>query len=535
MVTVSKRNRWIAADWFADFFERNRNGMFLCVIATFAWGLVTHAYIFLHSSFSHDSLNEFNAAVFGNAWRIQLGRIFVPAYRFLVREAITLPWLIGVLSLLYISAAVFLTVKLFGIRSRLLTALIAGVYTANITVTATAATYIHDLDCNMLALALAVLAVYLWKRFHKGFLYGMLPLCVSMGLYQSYLSVAITLVILYLVLQLLDGHPFAEVFGKGLKSLGMIVGAGVLYYLAIQLVCRITGLSLVSGTYNSMDSILSRPVPEILYTVVTGYIQVGYKLCTAVSAYPGGLVLAVHIVMVGISGAVVLFRIVQREIGVPEKLLALLLLALVPLGMNVTYILTGGMSHDLMQFAFWLAYLFVLLIAWWAVDRKLLRKPVLQYGQRCAAVGLVFVVLWGNVQTANAAYLKKDLEQQASLSLLTRIVYRMEDCPGYVTGQTPVVFVGMPDAALENQVAGFERLYEMVGNEIGYALGVAGQSYYQAYFDNVLQNPAVMADEGTWFRFRKDDRVAAMPCYPAEGSVGMLDGVMIVKLGERFR
>ena len=284
MVTVSKRNRWIAADWFADFFERNRNGMFLCVIATFAWGLVTHAYIFLHSSFSHDSLNEFNAAVFGNAWRIQLGRIFVPAYRLLVREAITLPWLIGVLSLLYISAAVFLTVKLFGIRSRLLTALIAGVYTANITVTATAATYIHDLDCNMLALALAVLAVYLWKRFDKGFLYGMLPLCVSMGLYQSYLSVAITLVILYLVLQLLDGHPFAEVFGKGLKSLGMIVGAGALYYLAIQLVCRITGLLLVSGTYNSMDSILSRPVPEILYTAVTGYIQVGYKLCTAVSA-----------------------------------------------------------------------------------------------------------------------------------------------------------------------------------------------------------------------------------------------------------
>ena len=264
MVTVSKRNRWIAADWFADFFERNRNGMFLCVIATFAWGLVTHAYIFLHSSFSHDSLNEFNAAVFGNAWRIQLGRIFVPAYRLLVREAITLPWLIGVLSLLYISAAVFLTVKLFGIRPRLLTALIAGVYTANITVTATAATYIHDLDCNMLALALAVLAVYLWKRFHKGFLYGILPLCVSMGLYQSYLSVAITLVILYLVLQLLDGHPFAEVFGKGLKSLGMIVGAGVLYYLAIQLVCRITGLLLVSGPYNSMDSILSRPVPELL-------------------------------------------------------------------------------------------------------------------------------------------------------------------------------------------------------------------------------------------------------------------------------
>ncbi len=516
---------------FVDPFKRNQRTIYICLIATFVWGLLTHSYIFLHSSFSHDSLNEFNAEVFGNAWRIQLGRVFVPIYRFFIRDAITLPWLIGVLSLLYISLAVFLTVKLFDVRSSVLMVFVSGIFTANITVIATAATYIHDLDCNMLSLALAVLSVYLWKKYARGFLYGMLPLCISIGLYQSYISVAITLIIMYLVMRLLDGEDFGVVFKNGIKSICMIIGAGVLFFVATKTILYITGISLKTGNYNSIDTVLSMSIPEIIYTAIKGYIRTCYFILTRSFTYPQTVIIVVHAIMIAISGVIVLYRVFQKDIKIKEKILILILIALLPISMNIVYPLTGGMSHDLMEYGFWLVYLFVLLIAWWAVERFELLKPSLRFLQRLASICLVFVVLWGNVQTANTAYLKKELEQKANLSLFTRIVYQMENCDGYITGETPVVFVGTPDALLDT-IPGFEQISNMTGCWDSFVPNSNSRGRYQAYFDYILLNPAIMADSEIWSQMQDNDEVVNMPCYPVAGSVAIVDGILIVKMGE---
>ena len=464
--------------------------------------------------------------------RIQYGRVFVPGYRFLLRSSFTLPWLIGVLSLFYISIAVFLTVRLFDVRSDVLTVLIAGIFTVNITVTATAATYIHDLDCDMLSLALAVFAVYLWKKYDKGFLYGMIPLCLSIGLYQAFISTAITLILLYLIMQLLDGEPFAVVFKKGIRSIGMLLGGGVLYFLSMKAIGYITGIALVSGEYNSMDTVFSMSVPNIISTACKGYKETLFRIKTVPSLYPQNVMIPIHFAMVGLAGIFILLRIFQKEIKVKEKILTLILIALLPIGMDVVYTLTGGISHDLMHFAMWLVYLFVLLVAWRVVEQCKSLKPLWKYGQRAVLVCLISVVLWGNVQTANAAYLKKDIEQQANLSLFTRVVDRMENYDGYVTGTTPVVFVGEPGSVLST-VPGFDPLYlNMTGCWTPFVVDQDKQIRYSAYFDYALLNPAVMADPNTWDRMHVDSRVTAMPCYPTEGSVAIIDGVMVVKLGE---
>ncbi len=515
-----------------DKLQTNRKQIILCLVATFIWGLVAHAYMFFQSSFSHDSLNEFNSEAFGNDWRIQLGRVFVPAYRFIVRDDITLPWLIGVLSILYISFAVFLTVKLFDIHSNLFTILISGIFTVNITVIATAATYIHDLDCNMLALALATLSVYLWKEYNKGFLYGMIPLCISIGLYQSYMSIAITLIFVFLIMRLMDGERSEIVFKNGIKSIIMIIGAGALFFIAMKTICNITGISLVAGNYNSMDTVFSMSIPRIIYLTVKGYIRTCYKILTVTSAYPGEMVFVIHAIMIVMSGAIILCRVFQKEVKIKEKILMITLIALLPISMNVVYPLTGGMSHDLMDNAIWLVYLFVLLIAWWTAKRSdLLKRPIIRLGQRFAIISLVLVILCGNIQLANAAYLKKDLEEQANLSLFTRIVYQMEKSEGYVTGETPVVFVGKPDTLLDT-IPGFERAYKMTGSDNWYVLGAASRRYYQAYFDYILLNPAIMAEQEIWSQMQTHEKMKDMPCYPQEGSIAIIDKVLVVKLGE---
>lgn len=508
--------------------KKNYHILFLCFFGTFVWGLLTHSYIFLNGSFSHDSLAAF---LEDNSWKIQLGRIFVPAFRAIFRGYITLPWLIGIVSLICISLAVLFTVKILEIHSKILIFLVSGIFVTNVTVISSAATYINSFDSDMWALFFSAFCVYLWKKYDKGFLYGSIPLCLSLGLYQAYLSVATTLIIFYLVMQLLNGEKFGIVFKKGIKSIGMILIAGILYFISMQFILYITHETLASGSYNSIDTVFSMSVKNVIFTAVKGYFETIHQLLSVVSIYSEKMVFAVHVIILAIAGLIILFRISGKEIKVKEKILALVLILLLPFSMNITYALTGGMTHDLMHYALWLSYLLVLLISWSAVDWCKSWKPVFRFGNQIISACLVFIILWGNVQLGNSVYLRKDLEQQGTLSLFTRIVYQLENFDGYVTGKTPVVFVGKPSTVLE-PIRGFERTYELVGSNNWYVLGAAANNYYQSYFDFILQNPAVMADKKTWSQMQEDNRVSDMPCYPEKGSIKILDGTVVIKLGE---
>ncbi|MBR4889050.1 MAG: hypothetical protein IKU17_07885, partial [Clostridia bacterium] len=99
--------------------------IFFCFVSVFAFGLIAHAYGFLHNNLSHDVLNAFVATQTEENWKIELGRFFVPIYRAIFRGPLSLPWLIGILGLLWQAIAVFFFVRIFNIRSKFLILLTA--------------------------------------------------------------------------------------------------------------------------------------------------------------------------------------------------------------------------------------------------------------------------------------------------------------------------------------------------------------------------------------------------------------------------
>lgn len=514
------------------FFNRLKSNreLIFSISMTFIWGMIAHGYVFLHSSFSHDSLNEFNAAVFGNVWKIQLGRIFVPMYRTVTRTSMTFPWLIGLISLLWISFAVFFVIKLFRIQSRIIICLTSGVFVTNLSIIATAATYIHDLDSNMFALLMSVIAVFLWNKYKKGFFFGIFFVTVSLGLYQSYISVTITLILIVLIMELLNYKSFSKVFLKGMKGIMMLSGGGAVYLLAIKAWHYIGNISLVSGKYNSLVTAKTISLSELPGKVIESYVKTIEIFLTASMSYPKNFVKAINILIIAIVCILIIYQLWKRKIPIKEKLLTISLAAILPLGMNISYILAGGMSHDLMHFALWLTYLLVLLLV---CGRKCLeeRKNKFQKFVNYGIVFLIFIILWGNVQTANAAYLKKDLEQEANLALFTRILYRMEEHEEYAAGITPVVFVGEP-SQMQKRIPGFEYCYRIIGSQYTYVLGPASRNFYQAYFDYVLQTPVVIVDTEMWNKMKTNTLVKEMPCYPAKECMQMINDVFVVKLGE---
>lgn len=139
------------------------------------------------------------------------------------------------------------------------------------------------------------------------------------------------------------------------------------------------------------------------------------------------------------------------------------------------------------------------------------------------------LLVCGNVQTANVMYLKKDMEQDAYLSMMTRVVYRMEETEGYVPGETPVVMVGLPQQ-INEVIPGFEAYRKPNGMWMSDVLNFGDVGHWSAYFKYILQNPARIVDGGS---LDTDPRVEAMPCYPARSCTELIDGTLVVKLSQK--
>ena len=513
--------------------EQNRKQLYLALAATFILGLWTHGYGFLHDSFSKDSLSEFYGMSGGSAWKIQLGRVVVPIYRQIFRTELTLPWMVGLLSLLWIGLAVYLVVRIFRIRSKLSVVLIAGILTANITVAATAATYSHDYDCDMFAMLCSVCAVYCWKEFRFGWLLGAVCVALSLGIYQSYISVAITLVIFACILDLLDGEKFLTVIQNGLKAVGMLLIGGIIYYILMKAVLTATGITLASGDTNSLDSALTLSVQEIIYLTVYTYLDCMSRLLNVISPYPAVLIRGITLVLMIFCAGILVWGLCKRRVGWLEKILCAGLIALIPLGMNLIYIPTHGIVHDLMVYAVWLFYLLVLLLAEWLcrnMETGTKNGEKFRKFPKFLAMTLLAVILYGNVQIANVLYLKKDMEQDAYLSLMTRIVYRMEAFDGYEPGATPVVFAG-EHKMLNDSIPGFESYRGITGMDTSVVASTGEDYRLRSYFQTVMNTPVVVPMGDVYNAMKADPRVADMPAYPEEGCVALLDGVLVVKLG----
>lgn len=496
---------------------------------TYILGLAAHAYCFLNLTISHDSLRAFYIA--GKWPKASMGRIFYNAYISLTRGKIVLPWLIGVLSLLWVSIAVYIIVRSFEIENGTYVLLVAGICVTNPSVYATAATYLHDLDANSFALLLAVSAAYLWYRgvqssekirtwIFSGI--GALLLTIALGIYQSYISVTITLIMLISLNELLKGKRYTEVFCQGISGILMLGASSVMYLFVVKLFSSVTGIVILENdSYNglgNMSQVFSGNVISKIRDTYLSFFSAFKNLI--LTSEPVSLMLVVHGLLILCIFGLLFLGI--RKLEWKSKILFVTLLILIPFGMNISSFLSNGMYHVLMQYAVWFVYLAALLFAY-RISKKDAVNNLLKKVLILTVILCISLTVMENIQTSNTVYVKKRLEYEATLSYMTRVSDRMEEQDGYIPGETPVVFIG--EYAVGNTILGFER-YEMITG-VEYHSPITFYDTYKDYFKYVLGRPISLMDAET---VQNDERILHMPIYPKEGSIAMIDGVLIVKL-----
>ena len=250
-------------------------------IYTFILGLIAHGYCFLNTVMSHDALNNI---YIGSKWtRLRAGRFFYPLYLSWVRGRNLVPWLIGILAIIWISIAVYMTLKMFNINKTVMIAAVAGICVANPTVYSIAATYLHDLDADMFAMMCAVLGAYLWSKaitcqnIKKRMILlgtGAFVISVTMGIYQSFLSVTIVLIMLACIRDVVTGNEFLDVLKRGLKGIAMLAVAAVCYVIEIVLFSKFTGISIMGNSdYNSLGNVGNSLSGGIFSSIVAAYMD----------------------------------------------------------------------------------------------------------------------------------------------------------------------------------------------------------------------------------------------------------------------
>ena len=500
-----------------------------CAVITIVCYMLVHGYRFMNKAFAGDAL----LMVYQNdaAWQIALGR-FVQPVLIMMRGSLESPLLIGLLTAFWLGAGAYLLADIFRIEKNIPMLFIALILSANDAITASNAGFLPWTDFYGLAFFTAVFGVWFlqeakWWRI----VLSVVSFMLSIGIYQAYICVAIGITcIVFIFIFSREKDVKKIVKSAGIYAGSFLCAAGI--YLGVWKIFQKVFNIWTADTYNGLSG-----VGDYSDTSVGSLIFLTYKNVADHFMNPPVFVTMefrqqdlsrlwlwglrgcnILIFVMFIAGLVML--LIKYKPQILNVVCILFITAVFPFCINVVCFISKGMEHQLMTYAFGLCYLFVILI-YEDISENIRWRNIMR---GCLLV-LVGVVLWSKVVFASQVYLKRDLQDAQAQSMLTRIVYEIEKTEGYEAGVTPVAFCGTFENTSYTQPVEAMKDIVMWGMQGKTSMSYAGTEYaYLQMILNVNMNLTRIDD--------RDDRIKAMPCYPAEGSIAPVDGVIVVKLSE---
>ena len=497
-----------------------RAAFFGCFLA----GYLGHLYAFTNLIPNSDGLSR----VFDPQQMTVSGRWFLH-FASALNDFTQMPALIGFLSVLFLSLAAALAVDVLGLRSRALCAL-TGAVMALFPCVGYTFLYMFTASAYCLAIFLAVLSVWLARRGNISWLLGGLCLALAMGIYQAYATVAIALSLLAVLSRVLEReNSFRDTLAFGLRLVGYLAVGAVLYYVILLLFLKVKDLELLS--YLGMDAAAGGyPFGALPSLVVESYKQVVAFFFLPGSANGFANVFMVLLDLLALLlGLGALWTVFARRGLLREKwrlLGALVLLALLPLGMNFMQVLSPySAPTPLMKYAFVSVYLLVLLVLDCAEGLDGLRALAPAGAVWCALL-LLFCL-----NTNNLLYTASAQAHRSTESWATRLLSRIESCEGYEPGMEIAIVGAVPAEQIQSDIPSYLQVdhYSVPMDSV---LPLNKHIYY--YLSDWLNFPVEEPTEETMLSISGSEEFQSMPLYPAQGSVQVLDGRVVVRMGEEY-
>ena len=503
----------------------------MCLISGVIAGWLTHFYMFTHKLPNWDDLNNIGAYGSGD----YLGRWFLK-YIHNLGGQYSIPAVHGVLFILCLSIAACFVLEIAQIKSMTGAILVPIVMVTFPSVISTM-TFMFMAHTSGIGILMVCVAIYLLRKYKHGWIPCIIMLVCVLGIYQSYVSIAIALMLIGMIVDLLKGKPAWDTVKHGLLCVA-ILGVSVVAYMGLSHIIYPNLDNETYGGVGNMGQIAISEMPTLIGRCYKRFLEYflwkPFAFVTKTSQRMNQLVCAL---------AIVIFPYLVWKKQLYKKLfevaLCVILCGFMPLAVAFIYFMAPDVDYSmLMLYAYTLIYVLVLAMLEvcmqeWSYEEKLVPwQKYARFGLVVVAAGVIFVSCYTDYLITNKAYMRMDLACQRVNNYFNRILTSVEAQEGYVNGDE-VTFVGNfyykeNPSVVEFDFMDSESLRELSGVALENGLMTSGAR------DNFIRHYVGfnMADlsEGDKEQIAMTEEFKQMPDYPAEGSIKKIDDMWVVKL-----
>lgn len=485
-------------------------------LSAFFLGLLIHLPAWVQDVPNHDGL----ASVYFDQNMITSGRWFLTVACGLT-SYFTLPWMIGLFSLLWLSVTAVILTEVLEVKQKEWIVVISGLLVSFPALASTYA-YIFTADGYMLALLLAVLAVYFTKKTKLGFLVGGLGLAFSMGTYQAYLPVCMILSLYVCVQFFMEEKENAVKEGAlyTLRFAGMgVLGVGA-YYVILQILLKVEGK--VLDTYQGINGMTALGGTSLVSTIVKMYQDFFAFL------FRGKILFNNVFSLIAICVLVFLFAValvkVMRERKLYKSIWCWVILAafvlVLPLASNIILFISPQVGYHLLM-----RYQYVLLLI-------LAVAFINQHSKTAVGQWLLLlssaVLCFNFAVSVNIGYSNLQKRYEKTYAYCLRLADRMEQTEGYYTGM-PVVIMGIvgddnfPPTDITTDVTG--NMIGLCGDYLCYT-GPNFKDFFKHYLGITIE---VVDQETVGEIYNTSEIYQSLDSFPGPHSMEVVNGVLYVK------
>lgn len=453
-----------------------------------------------------------------------LGRWFL-SFASKISSDYELPWINGLLAIIYISLAAAVICETLKVKSRVC-ALLIGAVTVTFPTVISTFMYCYVADAYALSFLLACTAAYLLTSQKKPCaVVAVFLLALAMGIYQAYVTVTIALLTASLIIGLtFNGEDAACSLKRALKYTVCGIAAIALYYgiqLAVTSFFNISASDYqgVSDTFSFKKISFFPALGSCFYSFYKFFISFknGFNLYSAVNI--------LYFAAIGTGWLYAILKNVRKA----SLIVVFFCIISIPVGCSALYFANSSLDyHTLMKMSYFTAYIYLIIL----YEKLSFKNDTLSIATKWVVLLLCAAVVFGNTLTANTAYHKLGISYEKSYGILIKISDRIEKLENFNSAKK-ILTVG----ALRNSESySVDFPPEITGTTDGLILRRDDETVNQSVLASALKD---YCDIDLDFisgkaaqELKSSETVKNMPCWPAEGAVASYGNTVIVKLSE---
>ena len=379
----------------------------------------------------------------------------------------------------------------------------------------------------------SVLAAYFVVRYPRSIpahIGAVLLLACSLGVYQAYFPNAVCLLVISVILLSAfreENRTWKNIFFTALRYVGVLAAGMVVYFFINMVVLKVNGVEMISYQGGaSMGQITLRQFLSAVKRCYRDFIALGNDNVLVLNA-TGVLRVCYWLVMGLFAVSALLLLVFEKGDWLKKAIMAAGFLAL-PVAMFLVYIMApDAQTYTLMGYA--VVYLLIFFAVWTDYySRKVHCKGELRVGFTWVAEMICFVMLATYIWYGNGCYMSLEYTKNHDMAYFQTMVTQIKSLEGY-NDELSLALVGNEINDATNNMG------SLVGGTFG--LGGKTETNINAYSRNYIITKFLgfaprFCEYGEIKSIMETEEFQAMPCYPDDGSIKIVDGVIVVKCME---